>query len=485
MISIPHVHFVGIGGIGMSGLAKVLLEAGYPVSGCDRERSHITDRLAGLGATIYEGHGARHIVGTDLLVISSAIPGDNPDLIEARRRAIPVVKRAELLGHLMKERQGVAVAGTHGKTTTTGMIAWILEQAGLDPTIFVGGELVNLDTNAKRGQGPFAVAEADEYDYAFLELSPALAVITNVEADHPDIFESLDAVVDTFSEFLARVLPGGNVVACVDNPQVQQLITHRDDVITYALNQPADWQARDIVPNGSSQAFGVDHQEKSQGEFRIQLPGIHNVSNGLAAIAVASTLGVDLEVIRDAVASFRGTRRRFEVKGIAREITVIDDYAHHPTEVRATLAGARQRYGGQTIWAVFQPHTYSRTRVLLNDFAGSFGDADHVIVTDIYAARERDTLGVHAQDLVSRMQRSERLPEAPPELVAGPVAGSVQGTHPSVRHIADLQDAASYLASSLSSGDIMLTLGAGDVWKVGERVLELLALEQASVSSDQ
>jgi len=462
MISNPHVHFVGIGGIGMSGLAKVLLEAGYSISGCDRQRSHITDRLAGLGATINEGHDARHIAGTDLLVISSAIPADNPDLVEARRRVIPVVKRAELLGHLMKERQGVAVAGTHGKTTTTGMIAWILEQAGLDPTIFAGGELVNLDTNARRGQGPYAVAEADEYDYAFLQLSPALAVITNIEADHPDIFENLDAVVETFAEFLRRVQPDGHIVAGVDNPQVQQLIAQRDGVITYGLNQPADWQARDIASNGSTQTFGVDHQETPLGEFQIQLPGIHNVSNALAAIAAASTIGVDLEVIRDALAGFQGTRRRFEVKGIAREITVIDDYAHHPTEVRATLSAARQRYSGQTIWAVFQPHTYSRTRALLDEFAGSFSDADRVIVTDIYAARERDTLGVHAQDLVSRMQR--------------PGFGEEAG--PGVQHIADLGDAVDYLAVNLAPGDVMLTLGAGDVWKVGERVLELLALDQ-------
>lgn len=467
----------------MSGLAKVLLEAGYPVSGCDRQRSHITNRLAGLGATIYEGHDARHIVGTDLLVISSAIPADNPDLMEARRRAIPVVKRAVLLGHLMKERQGVAVAGTHGKTTTTGMIAWILEQAGLDPTIFAGGELVNLDTNAKRGQGPYAVAEADEYDYAFLELSPALAVITNIEADHPDIFEDLDAVVDTFAEFLKLVKPDGHVVACVDNPQVQQLVAHRDGVITYGLTQPARWRAREIVPNGSTQAFRVDHREEPQGTFQIQLPGTHNVSNALAAIAAASTIGVELEVIRDALAGFRGTRRRFEVKGMARGITVIDDYAHHPTEVRATLSAARQRYGGQTIWAVFQPHTYSRTRALLDDFAGSFSDADRVIVTDIYAARERDTLGVHAQDLVGRMQGVERRPEA----WSGPglVEGAVEETGSRVQYIAELGSAVDYLAASLASGDVVLTLGAGDVWKVGEQVLELLALDQSPVSSDQ
>ncbi len=445
----------------MSGLARVLLEAGYSVSGCDRQRSRITDRLASLGATVYEGHAAGHIVGTDLLVISSAIPEDNPDLAEARRRAIPVVKRAELLGHLMKEKRGVAVAGTHGKTTTTGMIAWVLGEAGLDPTIFAGGELVNLDTNARRGQGRYAVVEADEYDYAFLELEPEVAVITNIEADHPDIFENLDAVVNAFAEFLKRVQPGGYVVACVDSPQVQRLAAHRENVITYGMKQPAEWQVADITVNGQGQTFHVHHHQQPVGEFRVRLPGIHNVSNALAAIAATSAIGIDLDVIREALAGFRGTRRRFEEKGVVRDITIIDDYAHHPTEVRATLAAARQRYGEQTIWAVFQPHTYSRTRALLNDFAGSFSDADHVIVTDIYAARERDTLGVHARDLVDEM------------------------IHPGVEYIADLEDAAGYLAGHLAPGDVVLTLGAGDVWNVGERVLELLALNQSSVISNQ
>lgn len=459
MTFVPHIHFVGIGGIGMSGLAKVLLEAGYPISGCDRQPSHITDRLAGLGASVYEGHSPDHLTGTDLLVISSAIPGDNPDLVEAERRGIPVVKRAELLGHLTKERESIAVAGTHGKTTTTSMIAWILERAGLDPTIFVGGELVNLDTNAKRGEGPYVVAEADEYDYAFLELAPTVAVLTNIEADHPDIFEDLDAVVHTFSEFLSRVQLGGYIVACVDNPQVRALIADRAGaaadsachVITYGLEQPAEWQARAIKSNGRGQSFTAHHHQQPVDTFRIHLPGIHNVSNALAATAAMSTIGIDQEVIGDALSSFRGTRRRFEEKGVNNNIIVIDDYAHHPTEIRATLAAARQRYSGRTLWAVFQPHTYSRTQALLGEFAASFSDADRVIVTDIYAAREQDTLGVHAQDLVNRMDNS-------------------------VKHIADLEDAANYLVDHLASGDVLLTLGAGDVWKAGERVLELLAL---------
>ncbi|RME49024.1 MAG: UDP-N-acetylmuramate--L-alanine ligase [Chloroflexi bacterium] len=438
-----------------------MLEAGYTVSGCDRQRSHITDRLAGLGATIHEGHSASHLAGVDLLVISSAIPADNPDLVDARRREIPVIKRAQLLGHLMKERRGVTIAGTHGKTTTTGMIAWILEQAGLDPTIFAGGELVNLDTNARRGNGPYAVAEADEYDYAFLELTPEVAVVTNIEADHPDIFESLDAVVDAFAEFLKRVQPGGHVVACVDNPQVQRLIAQRENVITYGLNQPAEWQAANIISNGTGQTFTVHHHQRPVGEFRIHLPGIHNVSNALAAIAATTAIGVSPDIIREALAGFRGTRRRFEHKGSVGGVTVIDDYAHHPTEVRATLAAARQRFSGQTVWAVFQPHTYSRTRALLDEFAGSFGNADRVIVTDIYAAREKDTLGVHAEDLVGRM------------------------THPGVQYIAGLEDAASYLADHLAPDSVVLTLGAGNVWKVGERVLELLALNRSSVTSDR
>lgn len=458
MTLVPHIHFVGIGGIGMSGLAKVLLEAGYPVSGCDRQPSHITERLAGLGTTIYGGHSADHLTDVDLLVLSSAISEDNPDLVEARRRGMLVVKRAELLGHLTRERPSVAVAGTHGKTTTTGMIAWILEQAGLGPTIFAGGELINLDTNAKRGQGQYVVVEADEYDYAFLELRPAIAVITNVEADHPDIFENLDAVMEAFSEFLNRVEPDGRIIACVDTPQVETLIAERSRlatdsghrVITYGLDQPAEWQAQDITPNGRSQTFSVYHRQELVGEFRIHLPGIHNVSNALATIAATSAIRIDWGVIRDALAGFRGARRRFEEKGVVQEITVIDDYAHHPTEVRSTLAAARQRYGSRTIWAVFQPHTYSRTQALLDDFATSFADADHVIVTDIYAARERDTLGVHAEDLVDRMEYSN------------------------AHYIADLEETTNYLMQHLTPTDVVLTLGAGDIWKVGEQVLERL-----------
>lgn len=519
LVPVPHIHFVGIGGIGMSGLAQALLEAGYPVSGCDRQRSHITDRLAAAGATIYEGHSARHLVGTDLLVVSSAIPPDNADRLEAQRRGVPVVKRAKILGHLVANHRTIAVAGTHGKTTTTGMISWILECAGRDPTVFAGGELQNLGSNARRGNGIHAVVEADEYDRAFLELTPAYAVVTNVEADHPDVFADLPAVMEAFSQFLDRVQPGGHIIACSDSPHLLRLLTDRANVTTYGLAKrqpPAEWMAHDIRsgaggqtftvsrrggPSGSSQAPAAEHDYRVRvGDFRLLLPGHHNVSNALAAIAAASFVGIDPPVIADALASFQGARRRFELKGTARApsvsrsgpgeqrperrgrivpehvveppvegsdapspdaptaapVIVIDDYAHHPTEIRATLAAVRQRYGDRRVWAVFQPHTYSRTRVLLNEFALSFSQADRVIVTDIYPAREEDILGVSAEDLVDRIRH-----------------GSAQGpSH--VAHIAGLPAAADYVAEHLLPGDIVLTLGAGDVWKVGDAVLKRL-----------
>ena len=458
----PHIHFVGIGGIGMSGLARVLLEAGYPVSGCDRQPNHITDRLAAMGATIHQGHSRDHVVGVDLLVISSAIPADNPELVVARERGLSVVKRAELLGHLTRGRRTLAVAGTHGKTTTTGLIAWILECAGQDPTVFAGGELLNLDTNAKRGSGSYVVVEADEYDHAFLQLAPELAVITNIEADHPDIFESLEAVVSAFERFLDRVPDDGHIVACVDDPRVRALVRGRAGATTYGTQAQAEWWLSAVAENGQGgYDFRVRHDGEFVGEFTIRLPGVHNVSNALAAIVAASLLGVDRDVIREGLATFQGTKRRFEVKGTVREIVVVDDYAHHPTEIRATLAAARQRFRGRRLWAVFQPHTYSRTQALMDEFAAAFEDADHVVVTDIYAARERNTLGVQAEDLVERM------------------------AHPDVRYIPELDEATRYLAFKSRPGDVIITLGAGDVWKVGERLLELLSSDQYSVISDQ
>lgn len=462
--SVPqHVHFVGIGGIGMSAIAKVLLERGYRVSGSDLHLSPLTERLEELGAVVWEGHRAQHVGAAELVVVSSAVPPDNPEIIEARRRGVPVVKRAEVLGWLMATRYGIAVAGTHGKTTTSAMIALTLEDAGLAPTILVGGELVDLGTNARWGNGTYLVAEADEFDGSFLRLSPRLAVVTNIEADHLDCYGSFDAVVDAFQRFLARVPSDGHVVACVDDPTLRRVAqggqagTHPGPQwVTYGLKTAtAQWRAVDLRLNDlGGYDFCAWNGDELVGEFRLRVPGQHNVSNCLATLAATSILGVDAETARTTLARFQGTRRRFEIKGTVRGVVVVDDYAHHPTEIQATLTAARERFAGRSLWVVFQPHTYSRTKFLLEEFATAFDQADHVVVTDIYAAREHNDLGVHAAQLVARMR------------------------HPDTCYIPDLDSAASYVADRLGQDDVLFTVGAGDVWRVGEMVLSAMEADQ-------
>ena len=457
------VHFIGIGGIGLSAIAKILLEEGYRVSGSDLQLSPLTANLEALGASIYKGHAAGNVGPADLVIMSSAIRPDNPEVVAARQRGIPVIKRDQMLGRMMEGRYGIAVAGTHGKTTTTALIAWLLTQAGLDPTFIVGGVVENLGTNAQAGQGEHFVIEADEYDYTFLGLKPRLAVVTVIEMDHPDCFRDLDEVTDAFIKFVSLVPEDGSVVGCGDEDRVRAVIEElagsereegKPQVVTYGLGAGVDWQAVEIRANEVGGSDFVALKERQPvGAFGLQLPGLHNVKNALAAIAVADHLGLDLAGVGTALREFRGTKRRFEHKGTAGGMIVIDDYAHHPTEIRATLAAARGRYPDSEIWAVFQPHTYSRTRALLTEFAASFGDADHVIVVDIYPAREYDDLGVSAADIVSRM------------------------THPDARHIATLDDAADYLLRHLKVGDVLITLGAGDGYLVGERVLASLGQE--------
>lgn len=450
---VHHVHFVGIGGIGMSGIARVLLEEGYRVSGSDLRVSPLTEALVGLGGTVYEGHAAKNIAGADLVVVSSAVPPHNPEVLAAQETGIPVVSRAKILGPLMEDRYGVAVAGTHGKTTTSAMIALILQRAGLDPTIIVGGVIPELGSNAKAGKGKYLVLEADEYQRTFLGLSPSVALVTNIEMDHPDYFRDLEDIYQAYLEFVKLVPQEGEIFLCADDPMGQRLEKepHLAEITTYGLGPRARWRAADLAANAAGGSdFRVLASGRSRGEFTLRIPGRHNVKNGLAALAVSDYLGIDLIEAGKTLAQFRGVERRFEVKGEAAGVMVIDDYAHHPTEIKATLAAARERYPERRVWAVFQPHTYSRTKALLSEFAASFGDADQVVVTDIYPARETDDLGVSSQALLATMN------------------------HPGAHYVGTLSDVVTMLSQQLGGGDLLITLGAGDIYEVGEKVLARL-----------
>jgi UDP-N-acetylmuramate--alanine ligase len=397
------------------------------------------------------------VADADLVVISSAVPEDNPEVVEARRRDLPVVKREQLLRAMTEGKKAIAVAGTHGKTTTSAMIAWILTEAGLDPTFIVGGVLQNLGTNARAGNGPHFVVEADEYDRAFLGLKPDVAVLTALEHDHPDCYPTFEEMRSAFAEFAAQVVLGGLLIACGEDREsaavANPLPSTGRRVETYGLDPAWDWRAQG-VHLGNSAAFDVWYKGRRLGPCALQVPGRHNVLNALAALAASVELGVDFGMAAAALTRFRGTERRFEIKGQIAEVTVVDDYAHHPTEIRATLAAARLKFPGRSIWAVFQPHTYSRTSAMLNDFAAAFADADHVVVTQIYAARESDTCGVSGADLVAHM------------------------VHPDAVYISRLEEASATVLSRVQPGDVVLTLGAGDGYLVGERVLQGLRERQ-------
>lgn len=452
-LRLRRLHFVGAGGQGMSGLAEILLlSTPLEISGCDRERSENTERLTKLGAKIAYGHDASHVQEADLLVISSAIGESNPDVLAARARGVPVIRRAEMLAEIMRLKQGVAIAGTHGKTTTTSLAGLILTEAGFDPTIVVGGQVRILGTNARLGKGEFLVAEADEYDRSFLELTPVVAVITNVEADHLDCYRNLGEILDAFAIFANRVPFYGAVVACVDDPGVREVLPHvKRRVVTYGESDGASLRAVEVRLEATGTTFEVwEGSAWSLGTVRLPLPGRHNVSNALAAIAVGRELSIPFPTIVRALRDFSGVVRRFETKGERNGVLVLDDYAHHPTEITATLAAARQVYPGRRLVALFQPHLYSRTR----DFAAEFGKAllacDLAIVTDVYPSREQPIAGITG------------------ELVAQAARAAGQEN---VVYLSDRNRVHDELEKLLQGGDLLLTLGAGDVVRFGEAYL--------------
>ncbi|MBV8050212.1 MAG: UDP-N-acetylmuramate--L-alanine ligase [Acidobacteriaceae bacterium] len=459
---IQRIHFVGIGGIGMSGIAEVLLNLGYKVSGSDLKSSPITQRLSGLGAEIFEGHRSENVISADVVVISSAIAAGNPEVVQARTLHLPVIPRAEMLAELMRLKYGIAVAGMHGKTTTTSMIAAVLAGAGLDPTVVVGGRVDAMGSNARLGKSQYLVAEADESDRSFLLLSPILAVVTNIDREHMDCYRNLRDVKRAFLSFMDRVPFYGVVVICNDDAHLRRLLPQvRRRTFTYGTRRGSDFHIR----MGESTAITADDQPLSRfqlsfkgqslGEFRLHVPGAHNVLNAAAAVAVGIGLDLSAEQIRIALENFRGVDRRFQLRGKAAGVSVIDDYGHHPTEIRATLAAARQ-CGFRKIHVVFQPHRYTRTQHLMNEFATAFGDADTLIVLDIYSASEKPIEGISAQVLVQRIRE------------AGPDAA----------YISTFEKAAEAVVAVAQEGDMILTLGAGSVSQLGPMILERLGARE-------
>ncbi len=451
---IEKIHFVGIGGIGMSGIAEVLVNLGYKVSGSDLRSSEITERLASLGGEIFYGHARENIANVDVVVISSAVHDDNPEVVEARERLIPVIPRAEMLAELMRMKYGIAIAGTHGKTTTTSMVSTILGHAGIDPTIVIGGRLDSIGSNAKLGQGKFLVAEADESDGSFLKLSPTIAVVTNIDADHLDFYSGIDQIKDTFVEFINKIPFYGLAVLCLDSGNVADIIPRvKKRFITYGLSSQADFRASDIRISGNATSFVAHFKGERLGEVSFKMPGAHNVLNALACIAVAMELNVPFEVIRDGFRDFGGVGRRFQIKGEVGGIMVVDDYGHHPTEIKATLAAAKGGWGDRRLVVVFQPHRYTRTRELFAEFVKSFYDADLLVLTDIYPAGEPPIPGVTSEALWQSVRK--------------------HGQKDAV-YIGDRQEIAGHLLKIVRAGDIVLTLGAGNIWQVGEALLAAL-----------
>ncbi len=458
---IRKIHFVGIGGIGMSGIAEVLLNLGYQVSGSDLKESDITRRLAALGGEIAYGHRAENLSEVDVVVTSTAVRADNPEVLEAHRLLVPVIPRAEMLAELMRMKYGVAIAGTHGKTTTTSMVATVLTHGGIDPTVVIGGRLDLFESNAKLGQGKFLVAEADESDGSFLKLSPTIAVVTNIDADHLDYYRDLDQIKETFVDFINKVPFYGLAVLCLDDPNLQALIPQvKKRFVTYGLANQADFYATAIEHRADRTAFTVHYRGEELGRVGFRMPGRHNVLNALAAVAVGMELGLDFPAIADGFKDFGGVGRRFQIKGEINDIMVVDDYGHHPAEIKATLSAARSGWQRRVV-VVFQPHRYSRTKALFDEFVTAFYQADHLVIMDVYSAGEDPIPGVAASDL----------------------ARGVSGHgHRSCVYAADRAAVLSHLHEAVLPGDLVITLGAGNVWQVGEEFLAGLKAQGANGS---
>ncbi len=459
---LSRIHFVGIGGAGMSGIAEILLEYDLEVSGSDQAAGEATERLASLGAVIRIGHAPENIERADVVVVSSAVPEANPEIREARRRGIPVVRRAEMLAELMRLKYGIAIAGTHGKTTTTSLVGHVLTEAALDPTVIVGGRVRVLGTGARLGHSQYLVAEADEYDRSFLTLAPIIAVLTNIDRDHLDTYGTMEAILDAFVSFANRVPFFGRVLVCLDDVNVQTILPRIAErrIITYGFAPQADLAAVDLESTALGVRFGVRSRERGLlGSIELPMPGRHNVQNALAAIGVGLVLRLEFAAIAAALTSFKGVHRRFETIGTWRGATVVDDYAHHPTEVAATLEAARQSFPRGKVHAVFQPHLYSRTQDQAEAFGRALLGADRALVTDIYASREQPIPGLTAEKVVEE---------------------AVKSGHRNVVYCPSWRDAAALLAAEISPGDLVLTLGAGDIYKLGLLLVDANAPEGGS-----
>jgi UDP-N-acetylmuramate--alanine ligase len=450
---IQHIHFVGIGGIGMSGIAEVLLNLGYTISGSDLKEAEVTRRLQMLGCEISYGHRKENVKEADVVVVSSAVRPDNPEVRVAEERLIPVIPRAEMLAELMRMKVGIAIAGTHGKTTTTSLIATVLAAGGLDPTVVIGGRLNSIGSNAKLGQGEFLVAEADESDGSFVKLMPTIAIVTNIDPEHLDYYSGIDEIREAFLSFINQIPFFGLAVLCLDHPNIQSLLPRlKKRFVTYGLTTQADFQAKEISFDGLYTTFDVLQRQRELGRLKLRMPGLHNVYNALATVATAFELDIPFQVIQETLSEFSGIQRRFQIKGEKKGILVVDDYGHHPVEIMATLKAARTGWKRRIV-AVFQPHRYTRTQALFQDFLTAFYDANVLLLTEIYPAGEDRIEGVEAKALYEGMR---------------------EHGHKDVTFLLDKKEIVDHLLRIVTPGDLVITLGAGDIWQVSDELVKRL-----------